>query len=74
MKDQKQSELEVTLVELTGYSAVVSVPAVVKRKSKTSTSPITNKTKSGWNFHPSDSRRLNMDIFKSCFYSGHALS
>lgn len=46
MKDQKQSELEVTLVELTGYSAVVSVPAVVKRKSKTSTSPITNKTES----------------------------
>lgn len=46
MKDQKQSELEVTLVELTGYSAVVSVPAVVKRKSKPSTSPITNKTES----------------------------
>lgn len=46
MKDQKQSELEVTLVELTGYSAVVYVPAVVKTKSKTSTSPITNKTES----------------------------
>lgn len=30
--------------------------------------------KSGWNFHPLDSRRLNMDVFKSCFYSGDALS